>query len=126
MAARSTAIDTELRGLAAWLKSDFKDPFPKWKYPIAPVLDFLDSAIKVAVKFYIDNVRMEKYMRMGNTFTQFRLRIVERLSNAGITIPFPQRDVNIRSHVAEQGRRPDPSDGARVTRPEPKAKGELA
>lgn len=93
--AKSTTIDTKLRDFAIWLKEHFKDPSPAWKYPIAPVEGFDDSSIHVAIKMYIDNVRMEKYLRPFNTFTQFRLRVIERLGNEGIEIPFPQRDIHI-------------------------------
>ncbi len=95
--AKSTTIDTRLRELATWLKEDFKDPTPGWKFPIAPVEGFDDSSIHVTTKFYVDNVRMERYMRPFNTYTQMRLRIAERLVNAGIIIPFPQRDVHIKT-----------------------------
>jgi small-conductance mechanosensitive channel len=101
--AKSTAIDTKMRELATWLKEDFKDPFPAWKYPIAPVEGFDDSSIHLAIKIYIDNVRMEKYLRPFNTFTQFRLRIIERLGNEGITIPYPQRDIHIVESVVKNG-----------------------
>ena len=94
--ARSTTIDTKLRDLAVWIRNDFKDPNPSWKYPIAPVEDFGDSCIEMSMKFYIDNVRMERYLRPFNTFTQIRLRIHERLKNAGINIPFPQRDLHFK------------------------------
>ena len=97
--ARSTTIDSDLRELSAWLKTEFKEPFPSWKYPLTPVESFDDSGITVSMKFYIDNVRMEKYLRPFNAFTQIRLRIYERLSNAGIIIPFPQRDLNFSEPV---------------------------
>ncbi|MDP7252013.1 MAG: hypothetical protein QGF00_20555, partial [Planctomycetota bacterium] len=41
-------------------------------------------------------VRMEKYQRPFATSTQFRQRLIERLENAGIEIPFPQRDIHIK------------------------------
>jgi small-conductance mechanosensitive channel len=90
----SATIDTELRELARWLKDDFKDPYPAWKYPITSVEQFADSSIVVAVKFYVDNVRLDKFMRPFATYAQFRQRIVERFENEHITIPFPQRDVH--------------------------------
>jgi hypothetical protein len=109
--AKSTTIDTDLRQLSEWLKSDFKEPFPNWKYPLAPVEAFEDSGITVSMKFYVDNVRMDRYLRSFNAFTQIRLRIYERFNNAGILIPIPQRDVNfsgpvklqIESHIQPQG-----------------------
>ena len=98
--ARSTTIDTQLHDLADWLKGEFKDPNPSWKYPIAPMEGFDDSSIHMTVKLYIDNVRMERYLRPANTFTQIRLRIFERLLNAGIIIPFPQRDLHLKTPTA--------------------------
>ena len=93
-------MDTELRSIAVYLKEVFKDPFPAWKYPVAPVESFDDSSIGLSVKFYVDNVKMERYQRPFATYTNFRLRLVERLNNAGITIPFPQHDVHLKQNDA--------------------------
>src|ERR1043165_1680982 len=98
--AKSTTIDSDLRELSEWLKIHFKEPYPSWKYPLAPIENFEDSGVTVSMKFYIDNVRMDKYLRAANAFTQMRLRIYERLNNAGIDIPYPQRDVNVRRPVS--------------------------
>ena len=92
-AGRSTTIDSELRNLASNLRMTFKDPFPLWKAPIASVEGYDESSIHLAMKVYVDNVRMDKYMRMFATLTNLRMRIVERLSNDGITLPYPRRDV---------------------------------
>lgn len=101
--AKSMTIDTKMRDLAVWLKEEFKDPAPSWKYPLSPVEGFDDSSIHMTMKFYVDNVRMERYLRPFNTYTQIRLRIVERLSNAGIIIPFPQRDIHIKTETNDVG-----------------------
>jgi small-conductance mechanosensitive channel len=106
--AKSTTIDSDLRELSAWLKSEFKEPFPSWKYPLAPVEAFEDSGITVSLKFYIDNVRMDRYLRSFNAFTQIRLRIHERFNNAGIVIPYPHRDINVPDVVKVQVKRWEP------------------
>lgn len=94
-AARATTIDTDLRELAEFVPDNFKDPFPTWKQPIIAVEGFDDSSVHLAMKVYIDNVRMDKYMRMYATLTNLRMRVVERLGNAGIQLPFPRRDVRL-------------------------------
>lgn len=96
----SMVIDTLMINLANWLKSEFKEPFPAWKYPISPVESFGDSSVNLSMKLYIDNVRMEKYLRPYNAFTQLRLRVYERLQNEGIEIPFPQRDLHIKEPIS--------------------------
>ena len=111
--ARSTTIDTQLHDLADWLKGEFKDPSPSWKYPIAPMEGFDDSSIHMTVKLYIDNVRMERYLRPANTYTQIRLRIFERLLNAGIIIPFPQRDIHLKTPAAIRVDLTGPGSGVR-------------
>ncbi|MEG3638360.1 mechanosensitive ion channel domain-containing protein [Magnetococcus sp. PR-3] len=95
--ARSSTIDTRLRELATWMREGFKDPHPAWKYPLAPVEGFGENGIEMTMKFYVDNVRMERYLRPYNTYTQIRLRIAERLSNANIIMPLPQRDLYLKS-----------------------------
>jgi hypothetical protein len=105
--AKSTTIDSDLSELSRWLKSDFKEPFPSWKYPLAPVEAFEDSGITVSLKFYIDNVRMDRYLRSFNAFTQIRLRIYERFNNAGIAIPYPHRDISIPEILKVQVKRWD-------------------
>jgi small-conductance mechanosensitive channel len=92
---RSTTIDTQLRDLASSLKMDFKDPFPLWKQPIASMEGFGESSVNLALKVYVDNVRMDKYMRMYSTLTNVRLRIVERLLNEGIALPSPRYEVTL-------------------------------
>jgi hypothetical protein len=93
--ARSMTIDTRLRNLAVWLREEFKEPTPAWKFPFAPVENFGANGLDLSMHIYIDNVRMEKYLRPYHAYTQFRLRILERLGNEGISIPVQQVEYRI-------------------------------
>ncbi|GAA4400159.1 mechanosensitive ion channel [Nibrella viscosa] len=64
-----------------------KDPPPQvW------LIDFADSALQFRLLFYSDEV-----FRIERVRSDLRYMIVERFRQRGITIPFPQRDVYIKT-----------------------------
>ena len=58
--------------------------------PVVRFLDFQDSAIGVALYIWVSKPEFQ-----DDTMTAVNEAIIEKFRDAGISIPFPQRDINV-------------------------------
>lgn len=85
------------RETGKWLAESFKKPVPSWKNPRVDFVNFGDSALEFRLRFFVDNINLEHFERRRRVTTEVREAIVERLRAEGMEIPFPQRDLWLRS-----------------------------
>jgi small-conductance mechanosensitive channel len=65
--------------------------------PLAFLIAFADSSINYELTFYLDDPTIGKTVK-----SDLSRELWQRFAENGIEIPFPQRDIHIRSHVASE------------------------
>jgi len=100
--AEKQRIDTRITEFVAWVDEKFKDPYEEWKDPDADFEDMGDSALIFMFEFFVDDIKSERYERMGRVISDLRRNLFEKLGKENIEIPFPQQDVWFRSSIPEK------------------------
>jgi MscS family membrane protein len=100
--AEKQRIDTKLSQFISWVDEKFKDPYEEWKDPDADFDDMGDNAIVFSFEFFVDDIKSERYERMGRVISDLRRNIFEKLVADGVELPFPQQDVWFRNQIPEK------------------------
>jgi potassium-dependent mechanosensitive channel len=66
--------------------------------PVAPLIDFGESSVDFVVLAWVEDAKIK-----ARVASELRLRIWDAFQANGIEIPFPQRDLHIRSGLSQPG-----------------------
>lgn len=100
--AEKQRIDTKLSVFISWLDEKFKDPYEEWKDPDADFEDMGDSALIFNFEFFVDDIKSERYERMGRVISDLRRNLFEKLTSENIELPFPQQDTWFRNELTSK------------------------
>jgi MscS family membrane protein len=102
-------LDDQVRRLANWLTTEFKQPIPDWKLSGASFKGTEDGRLIFSLFFYVDDIELEHFTRQARVEGQIRREVARRLRKEGLTFAHPRYEVAFLTG----GR----GDADRVTRP---------
>ena len=76
----------------------------RWPEPVAYLMNFADSALVFSLRFQIQDIEF-----VNPASSEVRMAILKALREAGISIPFPQRDVRLIATHTPTTRKEDPT-----------------
>lgn len=79
-----TRLDDCGTNFLEWLHDNFKQSQTSWKEPQIRMTDIKTNSIEFAVRFYVDNIKLEHWWRGNRVSNQLRREIVRRLRQAYI------------------------------------------
>ncbi|MGL5061613.1 MAG: mechanosensitive ion channel family protein, partial [Microcoleus sp.] len=79
-----TRLDDYGTSFLEWLRDNFKQSQTTWKEPQIRMTDIKINGIEFAVRFYVDNIKLEHWWRGNRVSNQLRREIVRRLRQAYI------------------------------------------
>jgi small-conductance mechanosensitive channel len=97
-------LDDLVRDLRDWVYAEMKETTPEWKYPDVLFIAFGESTNDFALEIFIDDVTREHFDRQDRVITELHKDIAERLREANIDMPVPQRELSIRNGHTVIGR----------------------
>ena len=92
-----THLDAMTESLRVWIKTRYKQPPEPWKDPHISVKGFGASSVDLVVNYFLDDVRMEHFMRQRRVSAELMIAVHEQFKAHNIEIPFPQADLWLRS-----------------------------
>lgn len=88
------------RRFAAWIRDDFKPKVGLEKNPMVTWVAFADSAINLSLVFYVDDIRLNHYMRRERTIMEIASEIKRVFDlKEGTLNPYPQSEIRIKGPV---------------------------
>jgi small-conductance mechanosensitive channel len=104
---RTEQLARQLDTFRDWLSSHYKMPVPGWKDPEAIFVGFADSSINLQLNLYVDDIRLNHFLRKARAVTEvaeeISMRFAQGIKVEGaekpkpIEIPFPQTDIHIKN-----------------------------
>ncbi len=79
-----TRLDDYSKSVLRWLRENFKESQSLWKEPKIRLEDVKGSAMKFAIKFYVDHIKLERWDRGYRVSNEVRREVVRRLKEADI------------------------------------------
>lgn len=79
-----TRLDDRVRELLQWVEEEYKTHTPYWKNPTVTITGFSGSGAKLALWYYVDNIRLEHEERARRVQTEIAQRVRVDLEEASI------------------------------------------
>lgn len=104
-----THLDLYVAQFREWIRTRYKLPPEPWKDPHVTIKGFGASSVDLQVIYFLDDVRMEHFMRQRRIAAELMIAVHEAFKAHHVEIPFPQADLWLRSEkvrleVAGKGR----------------------
>jgi small-conductance mechanosensitive channel len=92
-----TRLDEMVAAFREWISTRYKLPPEPWKDPHVTIKGFGASSVDLQVIYFMDDVRMEHFMRQRRIAAELMIAVHEAFKAHHIEIPFPQTDLWLRS-----------------------------
>jgi small-conductance mechanosensitive channel len=92
-----TRLDEMVAAFREWISTRYKLPLEPWKDPHVTIKGFGASSVDLQVIYFMDDVRMEHFMRQRRIAAELMIAVHEAFKAHHIEIPFPQTDLWLRS-----------------------------
>jgi small-conductance mechanosensitive channel len=92
-----THLDQYVAQFREWIQTRYKLPPEPWKDPHVSIKGFGASSVDLLVIYFLDDVRMEHFMRQRRIAAELMIAVHEAFRAHNIEIPFPQTDLWLRS-----------------------------
>jgi small-conductance mechanosensitive channel len=92
-----THLDQFVAQFCAWVNTRYKLLPEPWKDPHVSIKGFGASSVDLQVIYFLDDVRMEHFMRQRRIAAELMIAVHEAFKAHNVEIPFPQTDLWLRS-----------------------------
>lgn len=93
-----THLDQFIAQFREWIGTRYKLPPEPWKDPHVSIKGFGASSVDLEVIYFLDDVRMEHFMRQRRIAAELMIAVHEAFKAHHVEIPFPQTDLWVRSN----------------------------